>query len=589
MTDYGRNPGSEPWYPDDPHHADRNWSDGQEGAGSQPAQQGSWEQQYDAQQQAYYPPQQYADQGGWDTTGGHYAQGAYPAAGHQGADYGTGEYQGGYGAGHQYPEQQQYPGQQYTEQQQYGVQQQYGDQQYPEQQYAQHPGLDPHPQSPRHGEYAGHDQYQHHQQHDAMAQQGGQAPYGQQQQRQDRMQAPDEAPPAGRGRQPGPDPDTGWDPGPDQGELDFFGRDEDEDDGSPEDSGRRSGRRGDRPKKRRGRGCMVAALLVVGGVGGAGYFGYQFYQDRFAPAPDYAGEGTGEVQVTIPDGATVSDMANLLREADVVRSHDAFVEAAGADGQLIQAGVYVLREQMSAESAVELLLDPAAISALIIPEGRRATQIYAMIDEYLGLAEGTTAEAAENADLGLPDWAEGDPEGFLFPARYDVGADTAPEEVLRAMVDRAEAEFSEVDLESQAAEIGFTPREVLIIASLIEAEGQSDEEFVRVSRVIHNRLDDNTRLEFDSTINYAMGRSELQTTIEDTEYDSPYNTYVEFGLPPGPIDNPGHEAIEAALNPADGPWLYFVTVREGDTRFTDDYQEHLRNVEDFNAAQQEGE
>ncbi|UCM86805.1 endolytic transglycosylase MltG [Streptomyces marincola] len=592
MTDDGRNPGSEPWYPDDPRYADQGWSGGYEGAGGHPAQQGSWQHHYGAQQQYHgqqydaqpgydgqqYGGQQYGDggpyasndphygdgqqyhqqqpyqgQGGWESAGGHYGQGygedPYATAGQPGPVQDPGGFQGAYGAD------QGYPGQPYdTAGHQPG---QDGHPYASDQQYAGQPG---HPAAPR----------PEHERQQAPGAVGGQ--------------------PGERRREPEPDPETGWDPGPDQGELDFFRReDEDGDEGRAGDSGRGSGRRGDRQKsakrRRGGRGCAVAAVLVLAGVGGVGYYGYDFYQERFGPAPDYQGEGTGEVQVTIPDGATVSQMANILREAGVVRSHDAFVDAAG--GQALQAGVYTLREQMSAESAVAMMLNGEAVGGLIIPEGRRATEVYTMIDEYLGLAEGATAEAAEAADLGLPDWAEGDPEGFLFPARYDVGTDTAPEEVLRQMVQRATAEFTETDLEGQAASIGRTPREVLVIASLIEAEGQSDEEFVRVSRVIHNRLEQNIRLEFDSTVNYALGRHTLDVSLDDTDIDSPYNTYEEFGLPPGPIANPGHAAIEAALNPADGPWLFFVTVRPGDTRFTDDYDEHLQNVLDFNAAQRE--
>jgi UPF0755 protein len=584
MTEYGRGDGSEPWYPDDPLHGDQSWSGGYEnGAGGQSPQHGSWEEQYGGQppqehqpqhQEPYYPGQ-YPDQGaGWDTTGQYYTGEAHPQQ--PGGGYDTGGYQEPYGGQEAYPAPGQYP--QAHPERQHQAQQQYPQhdphlmqQQYPHQAQQHDPQYAPQQashQEPRQQEFQ---QQQDFQQHEEPQQQG----FPQQQE-----------PPLARHRDTGPtpdrDPDTGWDPGPDQGESDFFSRDGEEDDGRGDEP---AGRRGERSKKRRrgGCGCMVAAVIVAGGLGGVAYYGYQFYQDRFGPAPDFTGEGTGTVQVEIPAGSSTSAIGNILKESGVVRSHDAFVEAAG--DQSFQAGVFQLREEMSADSAVELLLDPAAISALIIPEGRRATEIYGLIDEYLDLEEGATEEAAESADLGLPEWAEGDPEGFLFPARYDVGQDASPEELLQQMVDRAEAEFAEVDLEGQAAEIDRTPREVLTIASLIEAEGQSDEEFVNVSRVIHNRLDIDMRLQFDSTINYAMGRSTLDTSEADTQFPSPYNTYIEYGLPPGPIDNPGHEAIEAALNPADGPWLYFVTVTEGDTRFTDDYAEHERNVEDFNAAQ----
>ncbi|TDC79335.1 endolytic transglycosylase MltG [Streptomyces hainanensis] len=594
MTDYGRGSGSEPWYPEDPLYGDQGWSGAYDAANGQsaPQNQGSWDgyggqygeqpqpqqPQQGQQQQQYYQQQyghqqQYGQQGGWDDSGQYYAgdpysqqqQGQQHQGQHQQAD-------GGYGTG-QYPQQ----GQQYHDP--YAAQQAYAPTQHAE---PQHTGQQqpPAPHDPyAQGGYPGQDQYG-----------GGHDQFGaaQEQRRPGdaRSAGPgDDAPAAARHEDPGPDPETGWDPGPDQGESDFFTRRDDDTDFVDADDKR--ARRGEKTKKRRlgGVGCMVAGVLVLGGLGGVAYVGYGMYQDRFGPAPDFAGEGSGEIEVTIPDGSTVRAMGLILRDAGVVASVDAFVAAVGEE-QGIQPGIYTLRAEMSAASAMEMMLDPAALNTFIIPEGRRATEVFALIDERLGLAEGTTGEVAETADLGLPEFAEGDVEGFLFPTRYDVGADTTPEDVLIAMVDRAKAEFAQIDLEGQAAALDMTPRELLTVASLIEAEGQTDQEFGMVSQVIYNRLDQEMRLEFDSTINYAMGRSTLDTSLADTDFDSPYNTYREFGLPPGPIANPGHNAITAALNPTDGPWLYFVTVTEGDTRFTDDFAEHERNVEDFNAANQ---
>ncbi|WP_049564439.1 endolytic transglycosylase MltG [Streptomyces sp. SBT349] len=586
MTEYGRGPGSEPWHPDDPLYGEQNWSGGYDGTGAQHAQSAGWQEGYGEQQQ--YPQQQYwpgqqNEQGGWDTADPYYATGQYPQQQQppqahqyeqhpqqpqqqqqpqQGGPYGTGEFQQPYGTHEMYAQQQQ-------QQQQRQYQQQQQQQQYPPQgqQHPQHPQQ---PQQPQH--------------------QQPPPRQGMPQEARQRQQPGGPTVPAARYQEPGADPETGWDPGPDQGERDFFTRDDDED-GADRDTPQRAGRRGDRPKKRRlGCGCVAIALVVAGGLGGVAYYGYGFYQDRFGAAPDFAGEGAGEVQIEIPEGSSVSAIGNILREAGVVKSHDAFVDAAGEDGQLIQAGIYTLREEMSADSAVAMLLDPeaSAANALTVPEGRRATDIYAMIDEQLGLEEGATEEVAGSADLGLPDWAEGDPEGFLFPARYDVGEETTPEDLLARMVERAVQEFEDIDLEGQAEAIGYAPREVLIIASLIQAEAQEDEEFGKVSRVIYNRLDEPMMLQFDSTVNYALGRSTLDVSLEDIEVDSPYNTYEVDGLPPGPIDNPGHQALEAALNPTEGNWLYFVTVRPGDTRFTDSVSEHDQNVEDFNEAQAEG-
>jgi uncharacterized YceG family protein len=569
MTEYGRGPGSEPWHPEDPLYGDQGgWPGAYDAAAGGGAVAGdtSWETYGGGAPQAGPPQQQYQayyqepQTGGWDTTGRYDPQSSYETGHYDTGSHSTGSYDttgydtGGYGhdpyAG-QPGQTQPYPGHQQPRRPD------------PYQQAQAHPQAQPqtHPQ--------------------AYPQARPQAPG-----------RPAPAPAPARDARPGPE--TGWDPGPDQGESDFFSRrDDDGDDAYDTDgpAGRRTGRDSEPKRKRGGLGCLLAALVVVGGLTAAGLYGYGVYQDRFGPAPDYSGEGTGQVQIEIPQGATASAIGNILKEAGVVKSHDAFVEAASADEEAalsIQPGIYSLRREMSAESALAMLTDPAALNVLTIPEGLRATSIYAMIDEKLGEPEGTTEQVAENADLGLPGWADGDVEGFLFPARYDVGDDTTPEDLLTAMVERAEQEFTDIDLESQAQEIDRTPREVLTIASLIQAEAQEAQDFGRVSRVIYNRLDVDMRLEFDSTINYAMGRSTLDVSIEDTQFDSPYNTYVEYGLPPGPIDNPGHQAIEAALHPTEGNWLYFVTVSEGDTRFTDDFDEHQQNVEDFNNAQEGG-
>ncbi|WP_129838375.1 endolytic transglycosylase MltG [Streptomyces sp. RFCAC02] len=617
MTEYGRGPGPEPWYPDnDPLNGQ-----GQQGAWDQYGQQAQYGQDQFGQTQ-YQQDQYQQDQ---------YGQGQYQGEQYGADQYGQGQYQGEQYGADQYG-QGQYQGEQYGQQYQdtgQGYPQGYDQQQYPQQggwgQGDQYGGQYAGGGDPSFGGQQQADGYRpdgygtdgyrpdgygtdafgpggDHQDPFSQGYQTG-APHQAAQHPEPQYASRAEPVPGGVARatrrgagpglapdpvtdpdpaDPGPDPETGWDPGPDQGEKDFFTRGDDDDDAwSDEDEGRRGGKKA---KKRSGPACLIVAVVIIGAIGGAGYWGYGFYQDRFGPPPDYAGEGTGEVEVEIPEGASLSDMGNILKREGVVASHDAFVEAAGTDGQQIQAGIYTLRKEMSAEAAVAMMLEGVGDNALTIPEGTRATAVYELIDERLGLDEGTTEDVAESADLGLPDWAEGDIEGFLWPARYDVGEETTPEDLLTSMVDRAEAEFEEIDLEGHAAELDRTPHEILVIASLVQAEAQADDEFGKVSRVIYNRLDIDMKLQFDSTINYAMGRSTLNTSIEDTQYDSPYNTYNEYGLPPGPIDNPGHQALEAALNPTEGPWIYFVTVSPGDTRFTDDPAEHDRNVEDFNEA-----
>ncbi|MEU1281491.1 endolytic transglycosylase MltG [Streptomyces sp. NPDC005805] len=226
---------------------------------------------------------------------------------------------------------------------------------------------------------------------------------------------------------------------------------------------------------------------------------------------------------------------------------------------------------------------PTRPVTLVIPEGRRAHQVYAAVDKVLKQPPGTTRSVASTARLALPPDARRNPEGYLFPATYPIEADTTPASLLGFMVNTANQRFGAKAVTAGARGGGLSPYETVGVASIVQAEADTAEDMGRVARVIRNRLDAGMPLQMDSTLNYALGRSTLDTTTEDTRLDSPYNTYERRGLPPTPIGNPGEEAMRAVLDPPKGDWLYFVTVGPGDTRFTADYEEHRRNVEEFNA------
>ncbi|MFF2805870.1 endolytic transglycosylase MltG [Streptomyces sp. NPDC058000] len=225
---------------------------------------------------------------------------------------------------------------------------------------------------------------------------------------------------------------------------------------------------------------------------------------------------------------------------------------------------------------VPRLLRERQYGQLTVPEGQRASQIYAAADRALNVPEGTTAQAAKTAHLDLPAEAKGNPEGYLFPATYPLRKDTTPASLLSYMVKTAD---------QRLAADRITAYRTVVIASIVQAEADRPADMGKVARVIDNRLAKKMPLQMDSTINYALGRSTLHTSHADTRTNSPYNTYKFEGLPPTPIDNPGADALKAAAAPPAGDWLYFVTVTPGDTRFTANYREHLRNVQEFNNAQ----
>ncbi|MFF3838531.1 endolytic transglycosylase MltG [Streptomyces sp. NPDC001930] len=245
---------------------------------------------------------------------------------------------------------------------------------------------------------------------------------------------------------------------------------------------------------------------------------------------------------------------------------------------------------VAAGVALPLLLtrDEPAVEqprAFLVPEGWRAGQVYTAVDRALGLPEGTARKAATASAtaLPLPAAAGGNPEGYLFPATYPVLNATTPEALLRFMVETAGKRFGAARIAEGARAHGMSVYETVITASIVQAEADNPEDMSKVARVVHNRLARGMALQMDSTLNYALGRSTVDTTFEDTRLKSPYNTYERKGLPPTPIGNPGEQAMDAVIRPADGDWLYFVTVAPGDTRFTADYAAHQVNVAEFNA------
>ncbi|WP_225833220.1 endolytic transglycosylase MltG [Streptomyces sp. NK08204] len=223
---------------------------------------------------------------------------------------------------------------------------------------------------------------------------------------------------------------------------------------------------------------------------------------------------------------------------------------------------------------------------LVIPEGWRASQVYDAVDRALKLPPGSTRESVGKAGLKLPDDAKGNPEGYLFPATYPIGKDATPASVLRFMVDTANKQFYGAPVAAGAQRNAMNVYQLVTIASLVQAEADAKADMGKVARVVLNRLERGMPLQMDSTVNYALNRNTLGASTDDTRIESPYNSYQRMGLPPTPIDNPGAEAMRAAISPPRGDWLYFVTVKPGDTRFTSDHATHLRNVAEFNALHQ---
>lgn len=333
---------------------------------------------------------------------------------------------------------------------------------------------------------------------------------------------------------------------------------------------------------------IVAVCVLVFGLGG--FFGLRaaggVVDDLFGGGGDYEGNGTTEVTLEIPPGASARSVANQLVEGGVIKDSKPFLEEVERRDLTIQAGPVILREQMSSKAAVDAFINPIKPPKLTIAEGRKIDQIKATMIE-----SGMKAEEVDKAiddrtpkDYGL-DVDAPSLEGYLYPATYDLDKAKTAEDIVSEMVAKTKLELETAGIENKDA------NRILTLASLVEIESPGDEETrKKVARVFLNRISEDSKtgqlLQSDATVAYIHGaRADLTTTKEERNSDSPYNTYKRKGLPPGPINSPSAGAVDAALNPADGSWQFFVATNPdtGETKFADTYAEHQKNVEEYRA------
>ncbi|MGA8987795.1 endolytic transglycosylase MltG [Aeromicrobium sp.] len=347
------------------------------------------------------------------------------------------------------------------------------------------------------------------------------------------------------------------------------------------------------PRKPWGR--RIVALAIVIAVVFGGFLAYGKISSFLGGPADYTGAGTGSVVVEIPTGSGGQQIAAVLAKNDVVKSAEVFYQLAIKDTRFqgIQAGFYKVPKQMSAEYAMRALTDKSNMvgapgeSSVTIPEGSRVKSIIKIIAAKTKISAADVKAALDDTKaIGLPAVAKGNPEGYLYPATYVVGPKTTAVELIKRMVAKTVAVAKDLDIGTRAKALGLNGEQVLTVASILEFEAKKDEDYAKVARVLYNRIDDGMLLQLDSTVSYASGREgDVFTTPDERNSDSPYNTYKATGLPPGPIGSPGQKTIEAALNPAQGDWLYFVAVNleTGETVFSNTLDEHNRAVKKLEA------
>ena len=280
--------------------------------------------------------------------------------------------------------------------------------------------------------------------------------------------------------------------------------------------------------------------------------------------------GQQSASIDVTSGETGLEIARELFEKDVIASSEVFFRLAVTDPKaaLIAPGVHIIDTQICAQTALEQLLDSKRIAGLIaVAEGAWVSEVKKLFTKA-GYPQDEVKAAFANVDVPKPFTQL---EGLLFPAQYSFAQGTEADVALKEMIARGLAEVVKAGFLSESSK--YSPQQLLTIASIIQAEG-GDGDFTKVSRVIYNRLRIGMPLQMDSTVHFIMeSRGNIFLSTKSTMINSPYNTYRKFGLPPGPIGNPGREAMKAALSPAPGDWLYFITVAPQDTRFTNSLEE----------------
>jgi UPF0755 protein len=379
--------------------------------------------------------------------------------------------------------------------------------------------------------------------------------------------------------------------------------------GGPPSRQARQRRRKERKRRGRSVGALAISMLLLAVLGLGVYWGVGRVQDYFG-APDYTGNpATTPVNVKVNDQDTSTDIANTLFAKKVVKSAKAFIKAADAnpESKNIQPGTYRLFEQMPAKTALAALLNPdkyLLVNRVLITEGTTTKKAFELLSKGTGIPVAQFEAAAKDpVALGIPafwfnrDTADGrqaikSVEGFLFPDTYGFSPDDDATAILKKMIRRFLDVADKLNIVAIAQQKGITPFEALTVASLVEKEAGTKADMPKIARVVYNRLKPEWEangcgcLQFDSTTNYwrqlkglAVKPSSQMTQAELDDPTNPYNTAVKPGLPPGPISNPGEDALTAAINPASGTWVYFVLIdKNGNSAFATTLAEHNRNV-----------
>lgn len=320
---------------------------------------------------------------------------------------------------------------------------------------------------------------------------------------------------------------------------------------------------------------LGVVALVIGSITYLNRSAVRSFYEQVSGA-EYSGEGSASVDLTIKRGDVGSDVARKLVDADITKSYAITLRTIISENPTFFPGTYKIPSKISTAKAIEYLVNPnnAITNRVTIREGLRINSVFKLLATATGLPqERFVQESKDLKSFGIPN-SSPSLEGYLFPATYSLDPSLTAREILEVLVARTKEQLSSDGVDKQDW------HRVLTLASVIQREARQEQDFYKVSRVFQNRLKVGMPLQSDATVSYGVNGDTFQTSAADRADPNPYNTYKYPGLPIGPISGVGALAIDAALNPADGNWLFFVSVnlKTGETVFTDTYAQHQAAV-----------
>jgi UPF0755 protein len=299
----------------------------------------------------------------------------------------------------------------------------------------------------------------------------------------------------------------------------------------------------------------------------------------------------GRIEVEIPDGATIEQIGKLLVENDVIRSAFGLRVAAWLHSgeEVVQAGTYRITRGLSARDALDALLKGPIYEYVNVtfPEGSWLTDFARIVERDTHISGDEFLDVVSKSSVRSKFQPSGVEtlEGLLFPSTYQIVEDDTATSLALRLVEELEKQLTALDL-SRLDSLGVSEYEAIIVASMVEAEAKAKSERAKIAAVIYNRLREGIALGIDATVLYALGEHKETLTQSDLKVDSPYNTRLHPGLPPTPIGAPGAAALEAAVKPATGDWLYYVLADcEGHHAFSVSYDEFLNNKARYKALE----